>query len=220
MNSIEQFSKKGTFTMTHLFRPAIGLMVCSAFVWALGAPTNADAGLFGWFGHGSHGGSWGSHGSSGGWYGGSHGGSGGWYGGSHGSSGGWYGSHGSSGGSSGGYHHNGIKSNGNGDGNGGGNESARRDNRVARVVVKVPENAKVYLQDQPMSLTGKVRKFVSPRLDPQREYEYTVRVELEQDGQTLTETAKTRVKAGQRVEVSVDFAEDNPNQLVASIERR
>jgi uncharacterized protein (TIGR03000 family) len=211
--------------MTHLFRPAFGLMVCGAFVWALGAPTSANAGFFGWFGSsgGSSGGSWGSYGSSGGSWG-SYGSSGGSYGsygssggswGSYGSSGGWYGS---SGGSSGGYYHHDSHH----EDNGHEGDAARKssDTRVARVVVKVPENAKVYLQDQPMSLSGKVRKFVSPKLDPKREYEYTVRVELDRDGQTLTKTATARVKAGQRVEVSVNFAENNPHELVASIERQ
>ena len=219
--------------MTHLFRPAFGVMVASAFVWALGAPTSAHA-FFGWFfggsSGGSSGGSWGSHGSSGGswgssggYYGGS---SGGYYGGSSGGSGGYYGSHGSSGGSygsSGGWGYYGGGSGGSFGGyhhqHGGGHASNSQDSQVARVVVKVPTEAKVYLQDQPMSLSGNVRKFVSPQLSKGREYEYTVRVELAKNGNTLSKTDKVRVKAGQNVEVTVNFAEDK-NELVATIARR
>jgi uncharacterized protein (TIGR03000 family) len=228
--------------MTHLFPRfprAAGLIVCSTLVWALGTPTDAHAsGFFGFlFGHGSHGSSGGWYGgSSGGWYGGSSGGyggsygssggwygggsSGGWYGGSYGSGGGWYG--GSSGGAYyGNGHHGNEKDNDQPPPPGPATRLDRRStSQVARVIVKVPAQAKVYMQDQPMTLGGATRQFVSPRLEPNRDYEYTVRVELQKDGQKLTKTAKARVRAGQRVEVVVNFAENDPNQLVASVQRR
>ncbi len=187
-----------------LKRSAYGILCFSALIWAAG-PQAANAG-HGHFSHGSHGssgGSYGSHGSSGG----SHGSSGG----SHGSSGG---SHGSSGGSHG--------------SSGGGTtvEEApappqayyRMPRRgVGRLVVRVPAKSKVYLQDQPMTLNGTVRRFVSPPLNRNIDYVYRVKVEIERNGEMITKTTTAKIRAGQQVEVSVDFDKNDENQLVANV---
>ena len=83
--------------------------------------------------------------------------------------------------------------------------------------MKVPENATVYLQDQKMSLTGKERRFLSPKLAASRKYVYTVKVEVEKDGKTMTKTTKAKVQAGQTVEVAVDLDQDNAEQLVSNV---
>ncbi len=173
---------------------------------------------------GSHGSSGGSHGSSGGSHkrshgglfhrrshgssGGSHGSSGG----SHGSSGGSYGSYGSSGGSwgsqgsSGGYY---VASNA-------GATTAAAETRVGYLNVTVPTDAKVYLQDQLMTLTGTQRRFVTPELRDGEEHIYTVKVEVEQNGQTISKVTKAAVAAGEEVDVAVTFDEQNKD-LVASV---
>lgn len=200
--------------MTCLARPAFGVLCLSAMAWAFGGPGVAYGGHGD---NGSSGGSYGSHGSSGGSHGssgGSHGSSGGSYG-SHGSSGGSYGSHGSSGGSygsSGGYVAPAAPA-----------VQARRSyyrprTSVARLDVSVPEKAKVYLQDQPMSLTGSLRRFVSPRLRRDTTYAYQIRVEVERDGKLISKTTRAMVRGGERVAVAVQFADGNPDQLVAEIQ--
>jgi uncharacterized protein (TIGR03000 family) len=88
---------------------------------------------------------------------------------------------------------------------------------VATVVVKVPQQAKVYLEGQEMSLTGSVRQFRSPALESGKDYVYTVRVDIERDGKTVSKTAKATVRAGSNVEVAVDFPEGNTTQLVANV---
>jgi uncharacterized protein (TIGR03000 family) len=88
---------------------------------------------------------------------------------------------------------------------------------VARLDVRVPEEAKVYLQDQPMTLNGPVRRFVSPTLEPGRDYVYTIRIEVQRNGQTISETRQARVRAGQQVNVAAAFNRTDPNQLVTSI---
>ena len=195
----------------------------------------SSGGWGGWYGGSSGGGS-----SGGGWYS-SHGGGGSYGGGSYGGGsygGGSYGGGSYGGGSSGGgYHGGGGYQNGGGHHHGDGYVSRgygvrapayastrsnryynSDDTRVARVVVRVPADAKVYLQDQPMSLSGRVRRFVSPALRPGAEYNYTVRVEIERDGKTLSKTTDARVRAGQRVEVAVSFDNEDPTQLVSSVQ--
>ena len=160
---------------------------------------------------GSHGSSGGSHGSIGGLFShhdshGSHGSSGG----SHGSSGG---SHGSSGGSWGSY------------GSDGGYYTtsytaapiATAVTAVAYLNVKVPEDAKVYLQDQLMTIPGTQRRFVTPAIRQGYQSNYTVKVEVVRNGQTITKTAQAAVSSGQEVDVVVSFDGQNPNELVTSV---
>ncbi len=157
---------------------------------------------------GSSGGSYGSYGSSGGSHG-SHGGSGGSHGGSwgsHGSSGGSWGSHGSCGSSGGSYASYGSA--------GGAPMTttvdppapveAASDDR-GHITLTVPEDATVYLVDQPMTITGPVREYVVAGLTPGREYRYPVRVEVTRNGQLYRATAEPRIRAGQPM--SLAFAE-------------
>ena len=185
-----------------------------------GGSHGSIGGLFSHHGsHGSHGSSGGSHGSSGGSHGsiggllshhGSHGSSGGSHGssgGSHGSSGG---SHGSSGGSWGSY------------GSDGGYYTASYTaapiatavTAVAYLNVKVPEDAKVYLQDQLMTIPGTQRRFVTPAIEQGYQSNYTVKVEVVRNGQTITKTAQAAVSSGQEVDVVVSFDGQNPKDLL------
>src|SRR5262249_58388205 len=149
---------------------------------------------------GSHGGLF-SHGSSGG---GSHG---GWF--SHGSSGG---------GSSGGYAAVAAPS----------TQAAMASyvaptvaapaaSNVAYLNINVPEDAKVYLQDQLMTLTGAQRRFVTPEIQAGNQHLYTVRVEVIRDGKTLSKTTQATVAAGQEIAVSVKFDGQNQQELVAPV---
>ena len=223
--------------MRKFHRSAFAVASLSALAFAFGGAQSALANSWGSHGssggsHGSSGGSWGSHGSSGGSHGsigglfprhGSHGSSGGsWVsygssGGSHGSSGGSYGSsggsYGSSGGSWGSY------------GSGGGYYTASYTaapiatavTAVAYLNVKVPGDAKVYLQDQLMTIPGTQRRFVTPAIRQGYQSNYTVKVEVVRNGQTITKTAQAAVSAGQEVDVVVSFDGQNPKELVASV---
>jgi uncharacterized protein (TIGR03000 family) len=219
--------------MRKFHRSAFTVASLSALAFAFGGAQSALANS--WGSHGSSGGSWGSHGSSGGSWG-SHGSSGGSWGsigglfhrhgshGSHGSSGGSWGSHGSSGGSygsSGGSY----GSSGGSHGSGGGYYTASYTaapiatavTAVAYLNVKVPEDAKVYLQDQLMTIPGTQRRFVTPAIRQGYQSNYTVKVEVVRNGQTITKTAQAAVSAGQEVDVVVSFDGQNPKELVASV---
>ena len=83
--------------------------------------------------------------------------------------------------------------------------------------MNVPEDAKVYFQDQLMMLSGTQRRFVTPELQVGAQHVYTVRVEVERDGQTISKTTQAPVTVGQDVEISVTFDKQNPKELVASV---
>ena len=211
----------------------------SVLALALGAgPAFANS----WGSHGSSGGSHGSSGGSHGSSGGSHGSSGGSHGswGSHGSSGGSHGSigglfshHGSHGshGSSGGSHGSSGGSHGSSGGSWGSYGSdggyytasytaapiATADTAVAYLNVKVPEDAKVYLQDQLMTIPGTRRRFVTPAIQQGYQSNYTVKAEVVHNGQTITKTAQATVSAGQEIDVVVSFDGQDPKELVTSV---
>ena len=220
-------------------RSVFGAAWLGALAFTFGGADTASAHWFSRGSHGSSGGSWGSHGSSGGsggsW--GSHGSSGGsggsWgsYGSSGGSGGSWgsYGSSGGSGGSWGSYGSGGGSggswgSYGSGGGSGGyhvvsnvGVAGVAAERRVAYMNVNVPADAKVYLQDQRMTLTGARRRFVTPEIKDGKELVYNLKVEIERDGRTVSKTTQAAVKAGQEVEVTVSFDEPEAGARVASV---
>lgn len=60
----------------------------------------------------------------------------------------------------------------------------------------VPEDAKVFVNDQLTKSTGTERQFVSRGLRGDRQYSYRVRIEFEKDGKLVTETKTTTLTAG------------------------
>jgi uncharacterized protein (TIGR03000 family) len=67
---------------------------------------------------------------------------------------------------------------------------------TALVVAHVPEDALVYIDDQPTRQRGMLRQFVSPPLDPKSNYAYTVRVVWPEDGEWVSQMHRFPVKAG------------------------
>jgi len=76
----------------------------------------------------------------------------------------------------------------------------------AQLVVNLPAQATLTIADQPTQATSAVRRFVSPELEPGKNYSYTLKAELERDGQKLTATKEVTVRAGETTEVTLDFA--------------
>ena len=67
----------------------------------------------------------------------------------------------------------------------------------AKLVVELPANAKLYIDDMPVKATAGVRTFHTPALEPGRPYYYMVRIERMRDGQPVSETRRIIVRAGQ-----------------------
>lgn len=194
-----------------------------------------------WGSCGSSGGSWGSCGSSGGSWGsygsyGSSGGSWGSYGsyGSCGSCGGYayYGSCGSSGGSYGGSYGGEIYTTPAAPMAPGaltppptpvppavGTGRSTYDYRgadAAYLVVSVPAEAKVFVNDRPTTSTGAERQYVSHGLEQGMHYEYTVRAEMVRDGKTVSETKTVQLTAGNNSSLAFSFNNTAPEHTASA----
>ncbi len=67
----------------------------------------------------------------------------------------------------------------------------------AKVVVELPANAKLYVNDVLVQAAAGVQTFHTPALEPGKAYFYLVRIEMMRDGQPLSETRRIIVRAGQ-----------------------
>ena len=84
----------------------------------------------------------------------------------------------------------------------------------AELVVRVPADARLFVDDQAMRTTGTVRCYRSPELAASATYEYELRAEITRDGQTTTQTKLVRVTAGTSQEL--DFELDSPQTTLVS----
>ena len=73
------------------------------------------------------------------------------------------------------------------------------------LTVRVPANAKVYLAGNPTKATGETRVFRTTNLTKGAWNDYTVKVEIEKDGKTVTREEKISLGAGETKELTFDF---------------
>ena len=85
---------------------------------------------------------------------------------------------------------------------------------TARVTVRVPSDAQVWIQNQPTTQRGSVRHFQSPQLIPGQEYTYDIRAQWREGGRVVGQTRHVDVQAGSSL--SVDFTAPTANQRQAS----
>ena len=71
----------------------------------------------------------------------------------------------------------------------------------ARVVVRLPADARLWVDRVECPLPGTVRAFDTPNLNPEQSYSYTLRVTVQRDGQTVEDSRRVEFAAGQQVEV-------------------
>jgi uncharacterized protein (TIGR03000 family) len=83
---------------------------------------------------------------------------------------------------------------------------------TARVTVKLPTDARLYVDDVLCPLTSSTRSFNTPELDAGRKYYYTLKAEVVRDGETRAATQRVLVEAGKQV--TVEF-KDLPVQTVS-----
>jgi uncharacterized protein (TIGR03000 family) len=82
----------------------------------------------------------------------------------------------------------------------------------ATIIVQVPAEAKVFVDDIEASLTSTSRRFVTPALDLDRDYYYTIKAELVRDGKTLADSKRVVFRAGKTVKV--DFGDLSTAKVV------
>lgn len=78
----------------------------------------------------------------------------------------------------------------------------------ATVVVKVPANAKVYIDDNLMHSTSAERTFTSPALETGQSYYYTIRVVTEKDGKEVADVRQVTVRGGEVSRLDFDNVYD------------
>jgi uncharacterized protein (TIGR03000 family) len=78
---------------------------------------------------------------------------------------------------------------------------------ASKITVRLPESAKLYINDTACPLTTGERAFYTPKLAVGKSYTYTLKAEVVRDGRSLTETREVVFRAGQPI--TVDFGAMN-----------
>ncbi len=73
----------------------------------------------------------------------------------------------------------------------------------ATIVVTLPEDAKLSIDDNPTTSTSGSRVFVSPSLPAGQEYHYTLKAEVMRNGKPVTVVEKIAVRAGEETRVEL-----------------
>jgi uncharacterized protein (TIGR03000 family) len=81
----------------------------------------------------------------------------------------------------------------------------------AKLLVEVPSDARLFIDDMPVKVPAGVRSFDTPPLEPGQLFYYVVRVEAMRDGRPVTETRRIIVQAGQVARA--DFRELGPEAV-------
>src|SRR5262245_2392450 len=76
----------------------------------------------------------------------------------------------------------------------------------ATVIVSLPADATLTVDNYATRSTSATRTFVSPALQPGKDFNYTLKAEIVRDGQTLTAMQTVKVRAGEETRVSFDSA--------------
>jgi uncharacterized protein (TIGR03000 family) len=74
------------------------------------------------------------------------------------------------------------------------------------ILVSLPADARLTVDGHATTSTTAQRTLITPNLQPGYEYTYTLRAEINRDGQTLTQSQRVAVRAGQQTPVTFDFA--------------
>jgi len=80
---------------------------------------------------------------------------------------------------------------------------------AALITVHVPPDAQLWFEDHQTQQQGPFRQFVTPQLDPNQTFSYTVRARWNQNGQPVDRSKKVSVHSGERA--TVDFMRDMGN---------
>ncbi|MCI0464855.1 MAG: TIGR03000 domain-containing protein [Gemmataceae bacterium] len=80
----------------------------------------------------------------------------------------------------------------------------------ARLVVELPTDAKLYIDDQQMKTNSARRVFNTPPLELGQTYYYVLRAEVVRDGQTRSETQRVLLRPGQEIRASFSTLDTAP----------
>jgi uncharacterized protein (TIGR03000 family) len=86
----------------------------------------------------------------------------------------------------------------------------------ATIIVTLPVDARLYVDGTLMTLTGAVRTFRAPNLQPNLKYTYTIRMEVERNGKKLEDSKTVELQPGKTTQVV--FAEPAPASGTARLD--
>jgi uncharacterized protein (TIGR03000 family) len=78
---------------------------------------------------------------------------------------------------------------------------------ASRITVRLPESARLFINDTACPLATAERSFETPKLPAGKTFTYTLKAEVVRDGRARTETREVVFRAGQPV--TVDFGAMN-----------
>ena len=90
------------------------------------------------------------------------------------------------------------------------------DPKTARVRVRLPAGAELWIDGSKEATAGAVREFETPELDPERVYTYAVRARWLEDGITVEKSLQVKALAGNRVTVNFVRPPAPPPRTVAA----
>jgi uncharacterized protein (TIGR03000 family) len=67
----------------------------------------------------------------------------------------------------------------------------------ATVIVQLPADARLFVDGQVADLTSATRSFITPAIDMDRDYYYTIKAEADRNGRTLAQSKRVVIHAGQ-----------------------
>ena len=72
----------------------------------------------------------------------------------------------------------------------------------AKIIVDLPPDAKLFIDDRPVNVTSQHPIFATPSLEAGKRDYYEVRVEVVRDGKTLSDTKRIEFRAGDEMRES------------------
>jgi uncharacterized protein (TIGR03000 family) len=75
----------------------------------------------------------------------------------------------------------------------------------ATILVSLPADARLTVDDVVTKSTSATRTFVSPALETGKEFHYTLKAEIVRDGKTYTAIRRVAVRAGEETKVSLEI---------------
>ena len=74
----------------------------------------------------------------------------------------------------------------------------------AVLIVSLPADANLRIDGEPTTSTSARRVFVSPNLNPGRDFHYNLKAEFVRDGRTVTVSKEVAVRAGNQTQVTLE----------------
>lgn len=83
-------------------------------------------------------------------------------------------------------------------------QDPKKGNEPAKVLIQLPDDARLYFNGTPATGAGALRSFATPPLTPGQSYAYDLTAEVTRDGRVQTVTERVVVRAGEKTSVTLN----------------